>query len=59
MNIKEFSNLNRKEMITEYSNLYNYTIKLFAENAVMKAKMEEQQEMNKLLMNKIRVLKKY
>lgn len=56
--IKDFSKLNKQEMIKEYSNLLEYSINLFAENAVLKAKQEQSEEMNKLLISKVRVLKK-
>ena len=61
MNIKDFSNLSKKQMIQEYEKLCNYTIKLFAENSVLKARLEEVNGINELLkekINKAKILKR-
>lgn len=58
MNKQDFLKLSKDKMYEEYSKLLQQNINLFAENAVLKAKQEQQEEMNKLLISKVRVLKK-
>lgn len=53
MNIKDFSNLSKKQMTQEYEKLCNYTTNLFAENSVLKARLEEVNGINELLKEKI------
>lgn len=58
MNKQYFSKLTREAMVEEYSKLYDKYLLMLAENEILKVKKQQSEEMNQLLINKIRILKK-
>lgn len=55
MNKQDLMNLSKEEVVEEYTKLENRFLKMLAENSVLQARLEQEQEMNKMLIHKDRV----
>lgn len=60
MTKQDLMNLSKEEMVEEYMKLENRFLKMLAENSVLQARLEQEQELCKMLKQKdrIRSLKK-
>lgn len=57
MNKQDLMKLSKEEVVEEYTKLENRFLKMLAENSVLQARFEQEQEMNKMLVNKINKVK--
>lgn len=57
MNKQDLLKLSKEKVIEEYMKLENRFLKMLAENSVLEARLEQEQEMNKMLVNKINKVK--
>ena len=55
MTKQDLMNLTKEEVVEEYMKLENRYLKMLAENSVLQARLEQEQEMNKMLIHKDRV----